>query len=329
VHTVSYWSEDNAGNVEARKTVTVRIDESAPTIGHTLDPAPNASGWNNTDVTVAFQCADPLSGIASCTLARLLGTEGRAQPVAGKAVDNAGNIATDTVYVSIDKAPPSIAAVPDRAANAGGWYADDVHVSFTCGDLLSGIAVCPAPVTLREGRNQSVSGSASDVAGNTASATLSPINVDKTPPVVTFTGGGVYAIDQTVTITCTATDALSGVASSTCASAAVSAPAWTFGLGAASRSATATDRAGNVGSGSVAFTIGVTCGALKTLVAQWVTNAGVVDGLNAKVDAICSAPNANAKNGKLGAFDNQLDGQVGKTVTADRAKRLEQYAAAL
>jgi len=152
--------------------------------------------------------------------------------------------------------------------------------------------------------------------------------VDETAPIVTFAGNaGAYAVDQTVLITCSASDGLSGIASTTCAD--ISGPAASFGLGTISHSASATDRAGNVGTGSVSFTVTVSCDAVKRLVGRWVSNAGIASSLGAKVDAICAAPNANAKSGKLGAFDNQIAAQTGKTLTKEHADLLEQFAGAL
>ena len=68
VHTLRYWSVDNAGNVESAHTVEVRIDLTAPDDrAHRVTPAPNARGWNNSPVTVSYACDDALSGIASCS----------------------------------------------------------------------------------------------------------------------------------------------------------------------------------------------------------------------------------------------------------------------
>ena len=55
VHTLKYWSVDQAGNTEAAKTATVKIDLTKPTIDHTVTPAPNAKGWNNSSVKVVGQ----------------------------------------------------------------------------------------------------------------------------------------------------------------------------------------------------------------------------------------------------------------------------------
>src|SRR5207248_2943487 len=86
------------------------------------------------------------------------------------------------------KTPPTITGAASPAANAAGWNNTDVTVSFVCSDTLSGVASCAGPTTLSsDGAAQSVTGTASDNAGNTASATVTGINIDKTPPTITAT----------------------------------------------------------------------------------------------------------------------------------------------
>jgi len=174
-----------------------------------------------------------------------------------------------------------------------------------------------------------VSGTVRDVAGRTASTSLSHINVDMTAPVITFSGNaGTYTVDQTVNITCSASDALSGVESSTCAD--ITGPAYSFGLGITTRSAGPTDRAGNVGSGSASFTVIVTAASLDALITRFFgADVSGASGLIAKVASIAAASNAAAKSGAVGAFDNQVDAKVGNPLTAEQAALLKQLAAAL
>lgn len=223
-HTLEYWSVDLAGNIEAAKSVAVKIDSSAPTISHTQSPLANANGWNRTNVTVKFLCEDVTSGIASCTSDQVVSSEGKDQEVQGTAVDNAGNPAKDTALVSLDKSNPTISAAVDRdpnanlAANGIGWYDGDVTVTFTCSDSLSGIDGpngCPDAKVLGEGYDQSADGTATDAAGNTAGAGVTEINVDKTPPSLSGSpttspnGNGWY--NGSVAIDWTCSDALSGL----------------------------------------------------------------------------------------------------------------------
>ena len=216
-HTLEYWSVDVAGNTEAHKTLTVKIDKTSPTITHSLSPAPNSGGWNKSDTTVTFDCADALSGIASCTTPQTVSTNGKNQTVPGLARDNAGNSANDSANVDLDKALPTITGAPDRAANGNGWYDAAVTVSFTCTDQagLSGVVSCTAPVTLGEGETVGVPGSVTDAAGNSASTSVGPIRIDTTRPIVTglvsgpLSPSGWYTGDVTIVWSCS--DALSGL----------------------------------------------------------------------------------------------------------------------
>lgn len=252
IHTLEFWSMDNAGNVEAAKTLQIKIDKTPPTINHTQAPAANDYGWNNSDVTVTFICADGLagSGIASCTVPQTVSTEGQNQAVIGTATDNAGNTATDPAMVSIDKTPPVISADADRPANDKGWYNDDVTVSFTCDDALAGVAGCPPSQTLGEGANQSANGTATDAAGNSAGAEVSGINVDKTPPALAGApttapnSNGWYSGDVIVHWTCS--DALSGIAGSCPADGTITGEGNNLAT-----NASVSDQAGNTTSSSV------------------------------------------------------------------------------
>ena len=167
------------------QSVTIKRDATAPTISGSASPAPNGAGWNNSDVAVTFTCGDNLSGVASCGPDQTLSSEGAGQSANGTAFDNAGNSANASVSgINIDKTAPTVSASASPAANANGWNNTNVTVSFSGSDSLSGIASCDVPVTLSgEGAGQSASGSCTDLAGNSASATASGINIDKTSPV--------------------------------------------------------------------------------------------------------------------------------------------------
>jgi hypothetical protein len=342
-HILAFWSVDAAGNSEQTNTIHVRIDKTAPTITHTLAPAPNAAGWNTTSVTVTFSCGDALSGIAVCTPAQALTADGVVD-VAGKAVDNAGTATTDTAHVQIDKTPPTIAGTADRAPNAQGWYSAPVVVGFTCGDALSGVASCTLPVTVGEGKARSASGAAVDVAGNRATTNVGPLNVDLTAPTIAFGGNaGTYAADQTVAITCTAADALSGVGTSTCAP--IAGPAWSFGVGQTTRTATATDLAGNTATASTTFTVTVAPASLCALTTQFLRSSTKYQrlpdagkrGADALASAVCQtianlAPKLGAaqKAVLVQAYGAGLDGLVrADWLTAAQATTLKALAGRL
>ncbi len=240
-HTVSYFSTDKAGNAETAKTATIKIDKTAPTIGHKFTPLAYTDGaWTNQDVTVTFECADQGgSGLKDCTAPVTKTTEGEGQQVVGTATDNAGNSANNTATVSIDKTKPVIDAVASGTKNAAGWYQADVTVSFPASDALSGIASSSAAKVLAEGKNQSANGTATDRAGNSNSASVSGINVDKTKPELSGSAPDGWH-NGDVTVTWQASDALSGLANG------VPAPSTVKGEGAnLSATTSVSDVAGN------------------------------------------------------------------------------------
>ncbi len=64
-HTIEFRSTDKAGNVEATKTLTVKIDKAAPTTTAALEPAsPGAGGTYTGPVGLTLTATDPVSGVA-------------------------------------------------------------------------------------------------------------------------------------------------------------------------------------------------------------------------------------------------------------------------
>lgn len=163
----------------------IGTDSVAPTIEASVQPVPNAMGWSNSDLQVVFQCADDTSGIASCPPPVPVATEGAAQAVSGTALDNAGNRASVWVFLNLDKTPPGISHALSSPPNAAGWHRQDVTVSYTCSDTLSGVSECPASELVSTQGTISRTATAVDAAGNSASAVVS-INLDKTPPTLAF-----------------------------------------------------------------------------------------------------------------------------------------------
>ena len=259
---VSGTASDKAGNTATTST-TINLDTTKPTINYTLTPIPNAAGWNNTDVLISFICADALSGIESCTPPITVVTEGSNQLFTGTAVDKAGNSSTVSVALDIDKTLPIINSLATPAANANGWNNSDVIVDFTCSDNLSGIASCsPSQTVITEGANQLITGTAVDVAGNSANSVVT-LNIDKTVPTITASvspaanATGWHRGDVTVSFTCS--DTLSGVA--TCPT-----PVNVNSEGAGQViSGTAVDKAGNQATTSVTLNIDKTAPTLSVV----------------------------------------------------------------
>ncbi len=115
-----------------------------------------------------------------------------------------------------DSTPPTITASRTPSANQFGWNNQSVTVSFQCSDSGSGVSFVSGPVTLsHEGKDQAVTGSCTDKAGNTASTTLGGVNIDKTPPIAQCTVSPAANVfgwhNSDVTVECTFKDDLSGI----------------------------------------------------------------------------------------------------------------------
>ena len=219
---------------------TVTFNVQAATIGATLTDTtpPNitasamksggggypAGQWTNQDVIVHYNATDALSSIQSVTPDQTFSNEGANQSATGAATDSAGNSASVTFMpINIDKTGPTMTLSAKTALGAqyvaGQWTNQAVIVHYEAQDGLSGVATLSPDETIsNEGTTQSASGSATDFAGNSSSATFSPINIDMTNPVTTATLTAANSQPYTpgmsttsVTIDLTPTDALSGV----------------------------------------------------------------------------------------------------------------------
>jgi CSLREA domain-containing protein len=155
-----------------------------------------------------------------------------------------------------DVTPPVIVADVSPPPNANGWNNSDVTVTWNPSDPESEIGSssgCGTTTLTSEIVSTTLTCSVTNGVGLSSSQSVT-LAIDKTPPTVTYTGNaGTYTPDQTVNITCSAADNLSGVASTTCVN--ISGLASSFGLGPHTFSATATDKAGSLESGSTSFTV--------------------------------------------------------------------------
>ena len=212
-YTLIATAEDKMGN-NASMTVNFTIDKTLPQINANIITSQNTNGWYNGEVVVQFNAFDELSGIDSVIPAITLSSEGASQSVTGNATDLAGNTAIFVVSgINIDMTPPVITGAPAISPNAHGWYNSEVVVQFNASDELSGIdSATPAITISSEGTSQSVTGTATDLAGNTATFTVSGINIDMTPPVININSPinyGIYTMDLKLNVS--AEDQLSGV----------------------------------------------------------------------------------------------------------------------
>jgi hypothetical protein len=175
------------------------------------------------------------------------------------ASDAAGNSASAGASFDVDQTAPSVSGGLSPSPAASGWWNASTGaptVSWTCGDATSGLLACSSPSTFADGAGQAATGTATDVAGNIGTATVSGVNVDLTAPTaIVLTGtsladGATYDFGSVpgAPTGCTATEPVSGLAS-------CNVGGYGAGVGSWSVTAVAVDVAGNTSSTTVHYSV--------------------------------------------------------------------------
>ncbi|HEX6177420.1 MAG TPA: S8 family serine peptidase [Thermoanaerobaculia bacterium] len=263
------------------------------------------------------------------------------------AEDASGNRSTQTVNLAttLDSIAPLSAASTTPAPNAAGWNNSAATLAITASDGGSGVKsieysingvattvnAAAASVSFTADGQYAVSFFATDVAGNVETSKSHNVWLDATAPVIAFAGNGSYTVDQTVSVTCSASDNLSGVGTTNCSSALLSKDAWQLSLGATVLAANATDVAGNAATANATVTISVTFDSLSNVAVRFAAGA-LGSSLESKLDAAEDASargNVNAANAQLVAFQSEVAAQSGKAIATDLAQVLVRLAEAL
>ena len=157
-----------------------------PVITARVVPAPNAAGWNNSEVTISFFCR----GVRSCPEAVRLSDEAAGLRVTRSITDEAGREATATVIVNIDRTPPSVTIsspaddattdAPNMIVSAAGRELGSGIRGATCNGRVASVRAfsVSCSVNVEEGVN-GVIVQMMDVAGNSGSA---GVRVSRTGP---------------------------------------------------------------------------------------------------------------------------------------------------
>jgi CSLREA domain-containing protein len=226
-------------------SIIVPIDTKGPSVTATLDPLPNAGGWNAGNVNVDIKGVDPGgSGVKSVNYSVGGGSTASVDgdtaivPITAKgatvitswAVDAAGNVgSTVTTTVNIDGNPPTVTSVVSPTP-VNGWNRAPVTVQVTASDAETGVreidtttGTDPPVVTLGSSASVQVSAqgvttvgyTAIDNAGNQASGST-VVRVDTGLPSISITSPPTgVTLGATATAGFTCSDAVSGVASCT------------------------------------------------------------------------------------------------------------------
>ncbi|MGJ7921964.1 OmpL47-type beta-barrel domain-containing protein [Neobacillus sp. LXY-4] len=223
VHTIQFYSIDNAGNFEEAKTVEVKVDNHAP-----VTSANTNVDWYNHDVLVELTAVDDLSGVYT-TYYSVNGSELKegtsfivdqegVNTVTFYSVDYAGNIEGEkTIEVKVDKTAPTTASnVEDK------WYSDIVNVELSSSDELSGVKSTYYSIngseftegttfTLEAEGVHNITFYSIDNAGNVEEAKQITVKIDKTAPTISASIDSQYSLGTVLDLNYEGVDSLSGI----------------------------------------------------------------------------------------------------------------------
>jgi hypothetical protein len=233
IHDVLLRARDRAGNVRI-VAGTVRVDWTAPDLLLLPSGLAGDSGWYRSPVTVTLQAADTLAGVRQVEY-RL--DAGPWQPgdsltlndgiytLEGRALDQAGNAATDSLLVRVDTLPPLLTLDIPPVDGDNGWYVTRPELFFSALDSTSGVAALEYRLTLSAWQStasllvpegsHSLEVRARDVAGNVALDSRA-LRVDLTDPALSILLSGAAGLEDwyrsDVLLTLDAADDGSGLA---------------------------------------------------------------------------------------------------------------------
>jgi hypothetical protein len=256
---------NDAGLTTDAAPLTVKLDKSGPSaVLAVAAGAAGANGWYTTNVTVDTSGTDTISGPVTCTPNQSQTTETAGQVFNGSCTNKAG-LTTNAVAltVKLDKTAPSATLAVTGTPGSNGWFIDDVTVSTSGADTISGPVTCtPNQSQTTETTGHVFNGSCTNQAGLIGNAAPVTVKLDKTNPSVAITSPvGGTTIASSVTVSGTDGDATSGIASVKVNGSAATLGSGTFsktGVALACGSNTinvlATDNAGRTSTDSITVT---------------------------------------------------------------------------
>jgi hypothetical protein len=269
--TVTAAATDLTGK-QGSATIQLFYDKSAPVI--TLGGEPPAITYGSAMLFFGH-VTDAVSRVASitcngvpalvdgdlfnCTPALAAGDN----TVTIAAADIAGNATSlsRTIKSIPDNDLPTITATVTPQPNAAGWLRTFATLSFQCSDATSGISFCPAPsVASGEGTGLIFKAKTADKAGHEKEVSVT-LNIDGTAPNLIVNSFAPLVRTSPLTLSGTAHDAASGLASVTCNGQAATLSGDSFSCSATlarggnSIRIAAVDKVGNLTQQSIAVTL--------------------------------------------------------------------------
>lgn len=259
--TVNLVATDAAGN-NASSTFTVTVvDTIPPVIATPANVTIEATGPDGAIASYNAMATDAVSGAVAVLGAPASGSTFPlgTTSINLTAADGAGNVATSSFTVTVvDTTAPTITVPADITAEATSAAGAVVNYDVAATDLVSGavsVVGSPASGSTFPLGTTTVNLTTIDAAGNAATATFSVTVRDTTAPVLSPPANLVYdassILGAVVTYSASATDAVSGNVSVTLSPASGT----VLPVGETVVTATASDAAGNIATGSFVVTV--------------------------------------------------------------------------
>jgi X-Pro dipeptidyl-peptidase len=263
---LEYRAIDNAGNTEAVKSLSFKVDGTAPTTSASLSPAPVGGYYDSPTVTLTgddglgsgiagIQYTLDGSGTRSYTVPFEVPTDGT-HTLTFRSVDMTGLVeTTKTLTFTVDSTPPASQASLSPAP-VNGFYRGSTTVTLSGNDFggsgigsieylldSGGWATYSGPFTVSGDGAHSLQFHATDNAGNVEPMRSRTFTIDSAGPVISITTpseGDQLAAFSAVAPMFNCTDTGSGVSSCTGPGTVTTGP-----VGTHTYTVTATDNAGN------------------------------------------------------------------------------------
>ena len=176
----------NWGGYHIDAPLTIKIDRAAPSVAGHVSRSPDANGWYNHAVSVAFSGSDATSGVASCSSTNFKGPDSAAAVVPGTCTDAAGNVGHGSLQLAYDSTPPTLKKLRVKRAEHAVTFrwqvsSDTKRVVITrtpgakartTANVYGGKGTSFRDKGLRVGKRYRYTVSAYDVAGNKAGRTV-------------------------------------------------------------------------------------------------------------------------------------------------------------
>ncbi len=222
ISNISAWAVSTWGDTSLKDAVTAKADQVAPALSVPLSPD-GANGWYLTPPTLTLSASDATSGLASAAFDTGSNTftppADGIYPLTATALDVAGNSASANITVKLDGTAPSL-SIPVSPDGKNGWYKTVPTISLITSDATSGLDFASfdlggSTFTPASDGVFNLAATARDLAGNTTKKTAA-LKVDSTDPLLSIPtspdgANGWYLTSPTLTLS--ASDATSGLAS--------------------------------------------------------------------------------------------------------------------